>query len=322
VSVFAASGDSGSSDGIDDGLLHTDYPSSSPWITGCGGTTLTSANGTISDEKAWNRGGGSTGGGISRLYPVPDYQALVDIPRAADDGHLGRGIPDVAANADPATGYQILVDGQQMVVGGTSVVAPLWAGLLALINQAGSQTVGFLNEKIYSIPAEADSFHDIVAGDNDASGQGGPYQARSGWDACTGLGSPNGVKLAASLATPAPQPPPQPYGTKGTTLAFRTDPGGVKIVPGNSRDLGVIDIHNFERIRVIADQRADNATDVIIRLAIIEAELTAILDVMLIASGSQSTRVYEMPGTKLAISANAAGSSPALVEVWVYGWTG
>lgn len=322
VSVFAASGDSGSSDGVDDGLLHADYPASSPWVTGCGGTTLMSADGNIADEQTWNRGGGSTGGGVSRLYPVPDYQALAGIPPAADDGHLGRGVPDVAGNADPAAGYRILVDGQQMVFGGTSVIAPLWAGLIALINQTAGQTVGFLNEKIYTIPAAAAAFHDIVAGDNDASGQKGPYQARPGWDACTGLGSPNGVKLAAALAPAGSQPPTQPGGPGATILAFRTEADGAMLAPGTSRDLGPIDVHTFERIRVVASQRASSGTDVIIRLTTREAELSALLDLMLIASGSQVTRAYDVPGTKLAISVEAAGSSPVKVDVWVYGWTG
>ncbi|MCW3475604.1 S53 family peptidase [Rhodovastum sp. RN2-1] len=328
VSVFAASGDSGSSDGVNDGLLHPDYPAASPWVTGCGGTTLVSANGGIADESTWNHGGGATGGGVSRLYPAPDYQATAAIPPAGDDGHAGRGVPDVAANADPATGYQVLIDGQQLVYGGTSAVAPLWAGLTARINQMNGGNAGFLNTRIYAIPPAAGAFHDIVSGNNDASGQGGPYQAQPGWDACTGLGSPDGAKLAASLAgvtpQPQPQPSPPPGGPKATTLAFRTSPGGVTIMPGMSRDLGVINVHGFERIRVVAEEHADNGASASIRLTMTEGtEPVGLLDVLPVASHAQITRVYEIPGTRLAISADAVGTAgAATVNVWVYGLGG
>jgi kumamolisin len=99
-------------------------------------------------------------------------------------------VPDVAGDAAPESGYNILVDGQQEVVGGTSAVAPLWAALVALINQKKGTPVGLVNAALY---ADASDFHDIVQGNN------GAYKAAKGWDACTGLGSPNGVALAAAL---------------------------------------------------------------------------------------------------------------------------
>ena len=102
-----------------------------------------------------------------------------------------RGVPDVAGNADPSTGYSIYVDGKTIVVGGTSAVAPLWAGLIARF--AGSRVAGFLNPTLYSNQA---ALRDITVGNNAVKGSGGLYNAGPGWDACTGLGSPNGIALA------------------------------------------------------------------------------------------------------------------------------
>jgi kumamolisin len=98
-------------------------------------------------------------------------------------------VPDIAGDAAPATGYQILVDGQSAVVGGTSAVAPLWAALVALVNQQTGRNAGFLNPTLYS-GGEA-NFYDVTSGSN------GSYSARAGWDPCTGLGSPDGQKIAA-----------------------------------------------------------------------------------------------------------------------------
>ena len=112
---------------------------------------------------------------------------------------VGRGVPDVAGNADPETGYQVLADGQAGVVGGTSAVAPLWAGLIARINQLLGTPVGFLNPLLYSQVATAKAFRDITKGNNDITGDIGGYPAGPGWDACTGLGSPDGVGIATSL---------------------------------------------------------------------------------------------------------------------------
>jgi kumamolisin len=103
-----------------------------------------------------------------------------------------RGVPDVCGDADPATGYQILVDGETQVFGGTSAVAPLWAGLLARINGARGAPSGLVQPLLY---ANAAALNDITAGDN------GDFAATVGWDACTGLGSPDGVKVAAALST-------------------------------------------------------------------------------------------------------------------------
>jgi len=134
---------------------------------------------------------GATGGGVSQLFRLPAFQQSAKVPKAPD-GFVGRGVPDVAGDADPQTGYNVVVDGQSTVIGGTSAVAPLWAGLLALINQSLGTNVGYVNPLLYGAKAEA-AFHDITSGNN------GSYRAGPGWDACTGLGSPNGAALLTAL---------------------------------------------------------------------------------------------------------------------------
>src|SRR5262249_33659555 len=151
---------------------------------------------TISEEVVWNEGpqGGAGGGGISDLFPRPTYQAKAKIPKSLS-GKRGRGVPDIAGDADPATGYRVVVGGKQVPIGGISAVAPLWAGLIALINQQLGTPVGFLNPLLYGPLASAGAFHDIVSGNNDMNGDLGGYKARKGWDACTGLGTPDGTKI-------------------------------------------------------------------------------------------------------------------------------
>ena len=152
VTITVAAGDNGSSDGVSDGQAHVDFPASSPNVLACGGTRLNATSTKISSEVVWNEpSDGATGGGISDQFPLPDYQKNAGIPPSANSGkRIGRGVPDVAANADPATGYPIRVDGDNAVVGGTSAVAPLWAGLIALLNQGLGKPVGFLNPTLYS----------------------------------------------------------------------------------------------------------------------------------------------------------------------------
>jgi kumamolisin len=200
VTITVAAGDDGSSDGVSDGSNNVDFPSSSPNVLACGGTTLVSSNGVITSETVWNDGtdGGATGGGFSTVFAQPTYQSSL---AANYPGQTGRGVPDVAGVADPDTGYSILVDGEQEVVGGTSAVAPLWAGLVALLNQQLNTRVGFLNPLIYALAEPDNGFNDITQGNN------GSYSAGPGWDPCTGLGSPIGTTLATLLAT-APASPP------------------------------------------------------------------------------------------------------------------
>jgi kumamolisin len=192
VTVCVAAGDHGSADDITDGSAHVDFPASSPHVLGCGGTELEASNGQISSELVWNSGDVATGGGVSVVFPLPDYQSAAGVLNQS-----GRGVPDVAGDADPATGYLVRVDGQEFPIGGTSAVAPLWAALIALMNQQLGHPVGFLNPLLYTQPA-AGTFHDITQGSNDVSGLG-VYTSGPGWDPCTGQGSPDGQHLLAAL---------------------------------------------------------------------------------------------------------------------------
>jgi kumamolisin len=196
VTICAASGDNGSSDGQPDGKQHADFPASSPHALACGGTHLEAIPpSTITAETVWNAGGGATGGGVSDAFPVPAFQASAGVPARAGGG-TGRGVPDVAGNADPATGYQILADGQQVVVGGTSAVAPLWSALLCRLAQATGRRFGLIHTQLYqdAQPGEPQpGFRDITTGGN------GAYQAGAGWDPCTGLGVPDGQALRERL---------------------------------------------------------------------------------------------------------------------------
>jgi len=210
VTVTVAAGDNGSSDdpGGQDSV-HCDFPASSPHALACGGTRLigNASSFAITSEVVWNELGsneGAGGGGVSDVFGLPSWQASAGIPVAASgsgSGSGGRGVPDVAGNADPVTGYLVVVDGKKQAIGGTSAVAPLWAGLIARLAQATGKSFGLLQPMLYAgvAPGTAQpGFNDIVAGNN------GAYQAGPGWDACTGLGSPNGVALLQLLSGPTP----------------------------------------------------------------------------------------------------------------------
>jgi kumamolisin len=194
VTVTAASGDSGSTDGVNDGAQHVDFPASAPHALACGGTSLRISDDRIVSEVVWNDlpSDGAGGGGISIEFAVPSYQAGLQMPPNADTHKPGRGVPDVSGDADPQTGYSIFVGGAGQSVGGTSAVAPLWAGLTALVNQALGNPVGFFQPRLYQ-GAASGGFHDITQGNN------GAYSAAAGWDPCTGLGSPQGASLLAAL---------------------------------------------------------------------------------------------------------------------------
>jgi kumamolisin len=198
VTILVASGDDGSSDGVSSGTPTVDFPASSPYVLACGGTRLTLSGTTISSEQTWNElasNEGASGGGVSEVFALPSYQQSAGVPKAPN-GFVGRGVPDVAGDADPESGYNVFVDGQQTVIGGTSAVAPLWAGLLVRMNQSLGKNVGYLNPLLYTSNVES-TLHDITVGNN------GTYSAGPGWDACTGLGTPDGAALLAALGTPA-----------------------------------------------------------------------------------------------------------------------
>lgn len=195
VTVTAAAGDNGSSDGSSDGANHADFPASSPHALACGGTSLHATTTVFTSETVWNNGdgGGATGGGVSDVFALPAWQRSAGVPAASAPAG-GRGVPDVAGNADPETGYQVLIDGTHAVYGGTSAVAPLWAALVARLAQSLGAPLGLLHPRLYGLTT---GFRDVTSGSN------GGFDARPGWDACTGLGSPNGTELLAALGAPA-----------------------------------------------------------------------------------------------------------------------
>lgn len=198
VTILSASGDNGSSDGESSGV-HVDFPSASPHVLACGGTTLTSDGSTASNETVWggSAGGGATGGGVSTTFDQPSWQAAAGVPARADGG-TGRGVPDVAGDADPATGYRVFIDGSEQVIGGTSAVAPLWAALVCRLAQQAGQRLGLLQPALYAgiAPGTAvPGLRDITEGSN------GDYSAGPGWDACTGLGVPIGADLVARVSS-------------------------------------------------------------------------------------------------------------------------
>ncbi len=207
ITVCVASGDNGSADFRAgdpnwDGGAHVDFPASSPFALACGGTRLTAQGNHITKEVVWNEGkNDGTGGGVSRVFDLPDHQKTAGVPAAQNPpGPIKRGVPDVSGNGAVGTGYVVLCDGQRFPdpskglppVGGTSAVAPLWAGLIALINEATGKRAGFIHPTLYKL-ANSGALRDITSGSN------GDYAARAGWDPCTGLGSPNGKALLAAM---------------------------------------------------------------------------------------------------------------------------
>jgi kumamolisin len=206
VTVCCASGDDGSADGVTDGVAHVDFPASSPNVLACGGTRLESSGAKVTKEVVWNAGAGkgATGGGTSETFPLPAYQAKAKVPVSVNKSKFkGRGVPDVSGDADPATGYKVYVDGRDAVYGGTSAVSPLWAALIAIVNQQTGKPAGRLNNALYAASSTAQALRDITSGNN------GAYKAGAGWDACTGLGSPNGQGVLKLLSGKAPTPKPK-----------------------------------------------------------------------------------------------------------------
>ena len=229
VPVFVASGDNGAKDGTTS--LQVDFPAASPSAIACGGTRLDISNGKRVGETVWNDGksGGATGGGFSKHFNAPAFQSP----------YIGtttgrRGVPDVSANADPETGYRVMLDDQWFIIGGTSAVAPLMAGLIARCNEKGKRSLRDLQARLYGTPAtratrkvarmgsgrrkedkmlaaatQAASattgtsvpvyFTDITQGNNRSGSRGAGFIAKTGWDACTGLGVPIGTALLENL---------------------------------------------------------------------------------------------------------------------------
>ncbi len=185
VTVFVSSGDGGSEQPAS--VL---YPASDPSVTGCGGTTIQDVSGASFSQVAWS----GSGGGISNVFDLPAWQDAAGVPVSINpQGHVGRGVPDIAGNGDPDSGYILIVSGQQTGPwGGTSAVAPLYAGLVALLNAQLGSPVGALNPSLYALSNPC-VFDDVTTGSNTG------YNAGVGWDAVTGLGSVNGEALAYAL---------------------------------------------------------------------------------------------------------------------------
>lgn len=193
IGVYVAAGDNGSSDGELTGN-HVDYPASSPYVVACGGTKLElNPDGTRASETAWTPGllgqDGSTGGGISAIYDkTPTWQNA-----AFNQSPQGRRVPDVAGNADPTSGFLVMIDGREQQVGGTSAVAPMYAAFQAIFNAIENGHVGRLPQRFYENPS---AFLDVTQGDN------GAFRAGPGFDCVTGLGVIDGQKFLATIGSP------------------------------------------------------------------------------------------------------------------------
>jgi kumamolisin len=205
VTVCVASGDHGTADedaGDWDGKIHVDHPAVDDMVLGCGGTQI-DANG---NDVVWNDGtpfdvntpgggGWASGGGISEVIAVPSYQTGANLPVSIDDGKPGRGVPDIAMSA---TNYFSRVDSQEGASGGTSAVAPLMSSLVVLLNQAKGKNMGFLNPFLYANVAKG-VVKDVTQGTNAITNTVKGYKAGPGWDACTGLGTPDGAAILKNL---------------------------------------------------------------------------------------------------------------------------
>ncbi len=207
ITVLISSGDSGCFLGTQTGsdVAQASYPATEPMVIACGGTTAGNVKGSTFEEYVWNdvgaAGPGASGGGISARFPVPDYQTGAGVPKHNATKRAGRGIPDLAGNASENSGYmQHAAGSTPQPVGGTSAVAPLYAGLFARINANLGVSVGFVNQTLYSLGKSA--FRDTVSppgpANNSFNGVTG-YPVTKGWDACTGWGSVKGVALQNGL---------------------------------------------------------------------------------------------------------------------------
>jgi subtilase family serine protease len=208
ITFFSSSGDHGATDFADLQSRHlgsvptTSFAADSPWVTSVGGTTLVRSGSNFS-ESVWNdRTDGASGGGFSRFYSMPDYQKT--LPAAAQlQFQNRRGVPDVSAVADPNTGLAFYEGGAWSLAGGTSASAPLWAGLMAIADQMAGRSLGFINPTLYKLAGSstyAQDFHDVTVGNNtNRAAKVDGYNATTGWDAATGLGTPDAEHLIPDL---------------------------------------------------------------------------------------------------------------------------
>jgi kumamolisin len=227
VPIFVAAGDHGCTDEEDtetdyDGQRNVDFPGScASGVASCGGTSLQGNGSVITNEVVWNDNDGwATGGGVSTHFKKPNWQN--DLIAEGSSVLVMRGVPDVSAHADSNAGINVRVNGSDSVSGGTSAVAPQWAALTAVLSQVLKHKAGFFIPLLYGNP-KASATNDIVSGNNSVYGVTG-FTGKHGWNACTGLGSPNGERLLALLSgTAAPVSPP---------VAITPPPGGSPQFPG------------------------------------------------------------------------------------------
>lgn len=204
ITVCVASGDHGVA-GMPadswDGDIHVGHPAVDPLVLACGGTQIDNGNNDVVwndynpfDVSSGDGGGWASGGGISKSFSdVPPYQQNANKQNSLDGGTQGRGVPDIAMSAD---NYFVRVDSAEGAGGGTSAVAPLMAALVARLNQAKQSNVGFINTFLY---ANQGTLHDVTVGNNGITGTIPGYNAGPGWDACTGLGTPDGTAILNAL---------------------------------------------------------------------------------------------------------------------------
>jgi hypothetical protein len=204
ITVCCAAGNGGPTDGVNDGKAHVDFPAASPYVLACGSTRISANQDRIETEVVWNdqyQGGGTTGGGFSVRFPVPDWQmeAYTAEPTITEMAY-GRGVPDVAANGSPLSGYQILAGGHLQVIGGSTTSMALWAALIARLNQGLGERIGWLNPALYRSLGPAGVLRDVTEGSTKPkSGAELGYDALAGWDPCTGWGTPDGQRLLTAL---------------------------------------------------------------------------------------------------------------------------
>lgn len=213
ITVCAAAGDGGSANVLslnsnalaNDTKAHVSYPASSQYVLACGGTELLLEN-EKKTEVVWNNTSskrGATGGGVSALFNLPAWQTIAADIVSANNGKTGRVIPDVAGIAAGGD-WKIYQSNKEEMIGGTSAVAPLWASLIVLINEArshaGKSPLGFINERLYDLARKGDLFNDISHGNNRSAPNHPGYQAKTGFDACSGWGTPIGSRLLEALA--------------------------------------------------------------------------------------------------------------------------
>ena len=211
ITFFAASGDNGATDYADVQMTKFSptptigFPADDPWVSSVGGTTLQRES-TGFQETAWNSGGDASEGGFSKFFPTPSYQ--MTLPASVQNQlNNRRGVPDIAANADPSTAMAIYSsdDNGWTFIGGTSASTPLWAAFMAIANQMAGHPLGFINPTLYKLAASstyAQDFHDITTGNNSVNRDGVQvqgYPAVAGWDPVTGLGTPILDKLLPDL---------------------------------------------------------------------------------------------------------------------------